>query len=141
MTTPGETFEGSCLCGEVRYRAIGPLGRMGHCHCVDCRKAHGAAFATFVDVARKRFVLLKGEDRLRRHRAGTGAVRIFCDTCGSLLTWERDEDPETVSIAAGTLDTPPDRKPEYHIFVRSKVDWIDIADGLPQFAAYPKPEK
>ncbi len=140
MNDTDAAFEGSCLCGEVRYRAIGPLGRMGHCHCVDCRKAHGAAFATFVDVARERLVTLRGEDRMRRHRARSGSVRAFCSDCGSLLTWERDEDPGTVSVAVGTFDMPPDRAPEYHIFVRSKLPWLAINDGLPQFAAYPEPE-
>ncbi len=139
MNDTAAAFEGSCLCGEVRYRAIGPLGRMGHCHCIDCRKAHGAAFATFVDVARERLVMLRGEGLMRRHRARSGSVRAFCGDCGSLLTWERDEDPGTVSLAVGTFDTPPDRAPEYHIFVRSKLPWIEIGDGLPQFAAYPEP--
>ena len=82
-------YEGSCLCGAIRYQAIGPLGRMGHCHCVDCRKAHGAAFATFVDVARNRLVMLQGVDRMRRHRARSGSTRTFCSDCGSLLTWSR----------------------------------------------------
>lgn len=140
MNDTDAAFEGSCLCGEVRYRAIGPLGRMGHCHCVDCRKAHGAAFATFVDVARERLVMLRGEGLIRRHRARSGSVRAFCGDCGSLLTWERDEDPGTVSMAVGTFDTPPDRVPEYHIFVRSKLPWIEIRDDLPQFAAYPEPK-
>ncbi len=140
MNDTDAAFEGSCLCGEVCYRAIGPLGRMGHCHCVDCRKAHGAAFATFVDVAHERFVTLRGEDRIRRHRARSGSVRAFCSDCGSLLTWERDEDPGTVSVAVGTFDMPPDRAPEYHIFVRSKLPWLEINDGLPQFAAYQEPE-
>jgi hypothetical protein len=110
---------------------------MGHCHCVDCRKAHGAAFATFVDVARDRLAVLSGADRLRRHRAPTGAVRSFCAGCGSMLFWEREGDP-VVSVAVGTFDTPPDREPEYHYFVRSRLRWLDIRDGLPQFEAYPE---
>ena len=35
---------GSCLCGGVKYEITGPLMRSGHCHCSNCRKAHGAAF-------------------------------------------------------------------------------------------------
>jgi hypothetical protein len=41
-------------------------------------------------------------------------------------------EPENIYVATGTLDTPLHRKPEYHIFLRSKVPWIDIHDGLPQ---------
>jgi hypothetical protein len=139
MSEASEALRGSCLCGQVRYRLTGPLGSMGHCHCVDCRKAHGAAFATFLDVPRSGFTLTEGADLLRYHRADTGAVRSFCRDCGSTLFWERGGD--SVDIAAGTLDTPPTQRPSYHFFVRSKVPWYDIQDGLPQHAAYPEEEE
>ena len=41
---------GSCLCGGVAWEADGPFDLMSHCHCSICRKAHGAAFATYVAV-------------------------------------------------------------------------------------------
>ena len=138
MSTSAKIFEGSCLCRKVRYRATGPLGKMGHCHCVDCRKVHGAAFATFVDVPRAQFTIDQGEDALRRHRAESGAVRSFCGSCGSILFWEIDSDPGSISVTAGTFDTPPDRRPEYHFFVRSRVPWFEIEDDLPRHEAYPK---
>ena len=137
MSDKKKTFDVSCLCGAVRFRTVGPLGKMGHCHCVDCRKAHGAAFVTFVDVPRKQFSILQGEEKLKRHRAESGAVRSFCVDCGAILLWELDRDPGSVSIPAATFDTPPDRQPEYHFFMRSRVPWLEINDGLPQFAAYP----
>jgi hypothetical protein len=33
-----------CLCGEVRLVARGAPDRVGLCHCLDCRKHHGAVF-------------------------------------------------------------------------------------------------
>jgi len=131
------TYDGTCLCERVRYRATGPLGLMQNCHCTDCRKAHGAAFATFVDVPRERFEYLQGEAELKRHRAASGALRTFCGNCGALLVWERDTEAGIIGLAAATLDTPPEGRPEYHIFVRSKVPWLDIEDGTPQHDAYP----
>jgi hypothetical protein len=110
---------------------------MGNCHCTDCRKAHGAAFATFVDVPRDRFEYVQGAEELKCHRATSGALRTFCGNCGALLTWERDTEPGVIGLAAATLDTPVEGRPEYHIFVRSKVPWFDIQDGMPQHAAYP----
>ncbi|WP_438269777.1 GFA family protein [Neptunomonas phycophila] len=38
---------GSCLCGKVSYEISGEVGDIVHCHCVTCRKAHGAAFRLF----------------------------------------------------------------------------------------------
>ena len=46
------THKGSCFCGRVRYEIKGPIGPMSNCHCTDCRKSHGAAFATYIDVAK-----------------------------------------------------------------------------------------
>ena len=132
---PSRTYEGSCLCQGVKYRIEEPFGAMENCHCTDCRKAHGAAFATGIDLPRKSLTFHQGENLLRRFKAQTGAIRSFCSVCGSTLIWESDERSETLTMAAATLDTPIHRKPDFHIFVSSKVPWFEITDGLPQ---YPK---
>ena len=46
MSTP-ERFTGGCLCGNVRIVASGKPYRVGLCHCLDCRKHHGALFQAF----------------------------------------------------------------------------------------------
>lgn len=139
MSGNEQVFEGSCLCGRVRYRATGPLGEMSHCHCTDCRKSHGAAFATYVEVARDRFRFDRGEDRLLMYRAESGTRRRFCGICGSNITAAIESEPESVYVTAATLDTRIEQKPVAHIFVRSKVPWYEIRDGLPQHAVYPAP--
>jgi hypothetical protein len=136
MKEPQESHEGSCLCGRVRYRIEGPLGVMMNCHCTDCRKSHAAAFATYVEVPWSGFRFLKGEDHLTTYRAESGTKRSFCRTCGSIVTCWSDEDKLHLEISASTLDTPTDRRPEYHIFVRSKASWYDIKDGRPQHKTY-----
>ena len=39
-----ERFTGGGLCGNVRIVATGQPYRVGLCHCLDCRKHHGALF-------------------------------------------------------------------------------------------------
>ena len=39
-----DTITGGCLCGKVRITASGQPDRVGLCHCLDCRKHHGALF-------------------------------------------------------------------------------------------------
>ena len=138
MVLSEKTYEGSCQCGKVRYRAAGPLGKITTCHCTDCQKSHAAAFATYVALPRPRFSFARGEAELQTHRAETGTKRAFCKTCGSTLFSYTDDDPEMVYITAGTFDTRVDQKVDYHIFVRSKVSWFDIQDGKPQHQAYPE---
>lgn len=138
MAEAEQRFEGSCLCGRVRYSLRGPLARLGNCHCTDCRKSHGAAFATYADVPCHHFAFLSGEGELQTYRAESGTQRSFCRICGSTLICFSDDDPGTIEIAAGTLDTPVHRRPEYHIFVRSRVPWFEIQDNAPQHQAYPE---
>ena len=123
--------EGSCLCGRVRYRIEGPVRNMSNCHCTDCRKHSGAAFVTFVEAPKKALAFVAGEDLLTTHQAASGTKRSFCRSCGASLVCFVDTD-DLVEINAATLDTPVSLRPEYHIYVRSKVSWFDIQDGTPQ---------
>jgi hypothetical protein len=136
MSKAEEIHEGSCCCGRVKYRMQGPYGTFSHCHCTDCRKTHGAAFATYIGVESARFSFLKGESEVAGHTTQPGTRRNFCRHCGSTLTCTVTSEPKNVYVAAGTLDTPLALKPEYHIFMRSKVPWIELHDDLPKHQAY-----
>ena len=39
---------GSCLCGDLRWKASAPPRHMGLCFCADCRKASGSGFMPFM---------------------------------------------------------------------------------------------
>lgn len=59
-----ERVSGGCLCGDVRLSVTGAPNRVGICHCLDCRKHHGALFfaaAVFPQDA----VAIEGETRHR----------------------------------------------------------------------------
>ena len=133
---PAESSEGSCSCGRVRYRVGGPLIKMVHCHCSDCRKRHGAAFASHVGVGRKHFIFVQGEEALQSYETRGGVHRRFCSFCGSKVTSD-SPDWEEIYFTAGTLDTPLSGLKQLHIFVRSKVAWYDILDANPQHEEYP----
>jgi hypothetical protein len=59
--------------------------------------------------------------------------RTFCVRCGATLQFIREDRPDALWVAVGTLDDDPGVRPLHHIFVRSKAPWYEIADGLPQF--------
>ncbi|MFQ5698702.1 MAG: GFA family protein [Myxococcota bacterium] len=125
---------GSCLCGAVTWQAAGPFDRMVHCHCSMCRKAHGAAFATFAATPASGFEWRAGEERITRYESSESLSRPFCSTCGSVVP-VAGGDP--VFVPAGCLDDDPGVRPQAHIFAASRAPWHEIRDALPQFAAYP----
>ena len=130
-------IQGSCLCGSVRYEVRGPLGPATHCHCSMCRKAHGAAFGSYARVQRSEFVLLSGADDIASYQSSPEVTRTFCRRCGSTLQFIRATQPNTFSLALGTLDDDPGVRPSMHIHIESKVPWLDINDGIPQHVGHP----
>lgn len=108
-----ESFTGGCLCGDVRLVAWGRPYRVGLCHCLDCRKHHGALFhasAVFPADA----VRIDGEAR-----AYLG--RFFCARCGSSI-FSRSGDEIEVHI--GALDAPDQVRPTYELWTVRRESWL-----------------
>jgi hypothetical protein len=125
---------GSCLCGDVRFGADA-IEILTHCHCSMCRKAHGAAFATFGNAYETGFRWVAGEDRVAHYRSSPDNARAFCPRCGSNLPYTND-DIHTWVIPAGALDDDPGVRPVLHTFTGSKAPWHEIADDLPAFETW-----
>lgn len=126
-------IRGSCLCGSVRYEIRGRLTRLTHCHCSMCRKAHGAAFGSYLGAEAEGFAFVAGEGEVAAYRSSPGVRRTFCRRCGATLQFLDDSDSAVVWVAAGTLDDDPGIRPLRHIWVGSKAPWYDIEDALPKY--------
>jgi len=129
--TNEKRFRGSCLCGDVTFsiKNIHPL--CAHCHCIDCRKFHGAAFSTFVGVDLSDLTWLTGQSNLKTYVADNGSKRQFCEQCGSSLTFQAKAHTHQIEVSLALLDEDTQITPDAHIFVRSKVPWITLNDSLP----------
>jgi hypothetical protein len=127
------THRGSCLCGAVAYIVDGTFARVTHCHCSMCRKAHGAAFATYATVRSEQLRFECGEDALGHYTSSPTVVRSFCARCGSPMLW-RDDTRELglIAFALGGLDTSYAERSIGHIEVASKAPWHEILDDAPQ---------
>lgn len=129
-----DRHEGGCLCGAVRYVAVGTLRPVVYCHCTQCRRQSGHFYAaTDVDDAG---LSVSGDENITWYRASDMASRGFCATCGSVLFWKGDGSSRT-SVMAGGLDGPTGLKAAAHIFVADKGDYYTLEDGLPQHPAAP----
>jgi hypothetical protein len=125
-------LEGGCLCGGVRFTIDGKLGPAGFCHCSQCRRASGSAFAANAPVRTRYFALRSGAEWVREYESSPGKYRAFCGRCGSPLYSRRDAEPELRRVRLGTLDGDPERRPLAHFWVGSKAPWFEITDSLPQ---------
>ena len=126
---------GGCLCGGVSVAAEGDAKWVAHCHCASCRRATGAAFATFAGFDREK-VVINGES-YRQHSSSPGVKRGFCKTCGASISYESEKWPSEVHLLIGVLDNPARYAPQVHVCTKSKLPWLHIEDGLPTFDEFP----
>ena len=108
-----EERTGGCLCGEVRFVARGTPYRVGICHCLDCRKHHGALFhasAIFAEAA----VTVSGDTH-------NYAGRHFCPRCGSSV-FSRSGDE--IEVHLGALDAPDQFRPTYELWTIRREAWL-----------------
>ncbi|MBN7796284.1 GFA family protein [Parahaliea mediterranea] len=83
---------GSCLCGSVKYEIHGEVSDIVHCHCVTCRKAHGAAFSSVAAVKDSDFTLTSNH-ALGAFESSKGKMRYFCSNCGTQIYAKREGTP------------------------------------------------
>ncbi len=127
---------GHCECRRVRFEIDGEINDFSHCHCSQCRRLHGAAFATFAGVARSDFRYVTGESDVTTYASSDTHQRVFCSICGSNVLVGLKSEPETYYVSMSMIDGDPPRPPAYHIFVGSKAPWHEISDDLPQHDAF-----
>lgn len=124
--------DGGCLCGAVRYRAVGGPLWVAHCHCESCRKGSGAAMLTWVGLLQDQFTWTAGAPV--RFESSPGVRRAFCAACGTPLTYEAVRIADEVHVTAGTLDDPASAPPTLHVWWEERLSWLHADDGLPKFA-------
>lgn len=130
-TLAGDTLEGGCLCGAVRYRVQGQPLAVNYCHCRQCRRHAGAPVAAFASYKAKN-VAWTG-DMPRVFASSDIAGRGFCPQCGTPLTWMGRATPDEIDIGVGTFDDASSFTPGYHLWTESALPWLHIDDPLPRY--------
>jgi len=117
-----EQVDGGCLCGAVRLVARGAPQRVGICHCLDCRKHHGALFYAAA-IFEAGAVTISGETSQYRGRH-------FCPRCGSSV-FARSGDE--VEVHLGSLDAPDRFVPGYEAWTIRREGWLPAFPGMHQY--------
>jgi hypothetical protein len=124
-------LEGGCFCGRVRYEVTGTPFHRTNCHCSICRRTTGAPFVAWFSVRPSEFRVVAGQPT--RFRSSANGTRSFCGQCGTQLTFEGDDWPDEIGVTTASLDDPEAVPPHDHTRTSSKLRWVQLCDGLPQY--------
>jgi hypothetical protein len=135
---PNPPYEGSCLCGSVRYRLNAKPLTMTACHCDACKKMSGGTNLLVITVPREAFQHLQGEVQRYRRTADSGRQSdvVRCAECGTRL-WHEPQAFPVMTVAAGTLDDPSWVVPATHIWIEKASAAALIHDDAVTFTGQP----
>ena len=130
------TRRATCQCGQLSAVCEGDPVRISVCHCLDCKRRSGSAFA-----AQARWpaaqVTTRGETRQWSRTGDSGATATFhfCPQCGSTVWYTIDDMPGLLAIPIGAFAEPAFPQPEYSVYEDRKHAWVEITgDGIDHLA-------
>ena len=131
-------LEGGCACGAVRYRLTSAPMIVHCCHCRDCQRQTGGAFAVNALIETDRIEMLSGEPVAISMPTDSGRPHDVyrCPACETALWSDYGRRPVLRFVRAMTLDDPDAVPPDVHIFTRSKLPWVGLPPEVPAFEVY-----
>jgi hypothetical protein len=125
---------GGCVCGAVRFIALGEPRRVTVCHCLWCQRRTGTAFGTEVVFDQDRVRMVGDEPRRYRHlsdESGRWLDVEFCGRCGSNLGFTLHAVPGVRTLPAGAFDDAawlaPDQVAFRHVYLRTRRPWSELS--------------
>ncbi len=137
-----EELEGGCACGAVRFRLASAPMFVNCCHCTECQRQTGTAFAVNAIIEADRVELLAGapEAFLAPTLSGRPHPIFRCAGCHTAVWSHYGGRSEIRFVCVGALDNPRALTPGAHIFTRSKLPWVALAPNIPAFEVYYEPD-
>lgn len=131
-------MEGGCSCGQVRYRLNQRPMFVHCCHCLDCQKQTGGAFAINALIESEAVELLGRPTAVCEMPTESGRPHDIhrCPQCGVAVWSDYGRRGWMVFVRVSTLDEPHAIEPDVHIFTRSRVPWVALPPGARAFEVY-----
>jgi hypothetical protein len=124
-----ETFAGRCACGAVRYEMKGRPIVVHACHCTECQRLTGAAFAINAVIETDRVALVSGEPEPAAVLGTSGKRQTIlrCPACRVALWSHYPTAGERIAfVRVGTLEEPARLPPDIHIFTSTRLPWLTL---------------
>lgn len=122
---------GGCQCGAVRYEITGPPTTVYACHCTECQRQSGSAFAMAAVIPQAHFRVTRGSPAMFARPTGPAKVMEcwFCADCGTrLYHMPGGAAYPNRNVKPGTLDDTSWLVPTTHFWTRSAQKWVVIPD-------------
>ena len=132
------TISGACLCGGIAIETDAPLFWAWHDHSEASRRAHGAAYATYVGRWRSKVRVVGGEgvlarfDDLKRRQ-----VRSFRALCKTSMMFTRGGSPKWLDIPRALFGARTGREAKHHVAIEQLQDWAYLGAPLGPLKGYP----
>jgi hypothetical protein len=132
------SFEGGCACGAVRYRLTSAPMFVNACHCLDCKRQTGGAFAVNALIEADCVQVERGEIAVYSMPTDSGRPHDIhrCAACATALWSDYGRRGWLRFVRVMTLDDPEALKPDAHIFTRTKLPWVSLAADVPAFEVF-----
>jgi len=118
----------ACRCGQLSVTVIGEPVRISVCHCRDCQKRSGSAFAAQARWPEDK-VRIAGRSASWSHHADSGnrLTHYFCPECGSTVHYHNEGRTDgLVAIPLGAFDDPDFLRPRFSVWEKRRHDWVAI---------------
>jgi len=134
---------GSCCCKEVRFRVTSLPMFVHCCHCTDCQRHTGGAFAINALIETSRIELLAGTPEPTPMPTESGRPHDIyrCPTCKVAVWSDYGRRPKLRFLRVSTLEKPHPIVPDVHIYVRSKLPWVRLPEDARTFEVFYELEK
>ncbi len=133
-----ETYAGGCSCGAVRFRLTSAPMFVHCCHCLDCQKQTGGAFAINALIETDRIEMLGSAPQAVSMPTDSGRPHDIyrCPECKVAVWSDYGRRPYLRFVRVATLDDPHAITPDVHIYTRTKVPWVALPADVPAFAEF-----
>lgn len=120
----------SCPCGQLVVRCDGEPLRISICHCLDCQRRSGSAFALTSRWPVER-VVIEGDANAfaRPGDEGRTTTFSFCPTCGTTVYFESTGLPGMIAVPIGGFADPAFPPPQVSVFGERRPPWA-VMPGL-----------
>ena len=129
---------GNCLCGRVTFKVNDEFSMFHLCHCTQCQKITGSAFASNIFTRPDNIEWVKGiELAVRYDDPERHFTKVFCSKCGSGLPF-LTQSGKYIIVPAGSLSEQPEIRPQDNIFWSEHIAWLDDGLNANKFARFPE---